>query len=76
VFAAPQEPHQRRTRDPAYAGGTAFGAGDHGNHESQEKNNSTYLSRYQPHAQYVSAHNAPTDRRLHGSGNACVFGNY
>jgi hypothetical protein len=30
VLAAPQEPHQGRARDPAHAGGTAFGTRSHG----------------------------------------------
>ena len=30
VLAAPQEPHQGSTRDPAYAGGTAFRTGSDG----------------------------------------------
>ena len=30
VLAAPQDAHQGRTRDPAYIGGTTFGARGHG----------------------------------------------
>lgn len=41
VLAAPQEPHQRCTRDPAHAGGTAFRTGGHGNHESIRKEQSS-----------------------------------
>ena len=72
VLAAPQEPHQGSTRDPAYAGGTAFGAGGHGNNESIKKRTiqSTLAGTARMHSALAHVTRRPEDSRRVGM---CVY---
>ena len=77
VLAAPQEPHQRSTRDPAYAGGTAFRTGGHGNHESIKKRTirTNIAGTTRMHSALAHVTRRPTGGFMEG-GNSCLFINY